>query len=267
MERCLMGYYVLNDTLTKTCECNPNLFDEAPSIYEVIRVERGIPLFLDEHIQRFFRSARLWGKHLPVSGQQIRTRVKTVIESNGLKTGLIKFIFLNHPQAGAVFAAWVTPFYFPSEDTYKKGVKLVTHKGIRVNPNAKVSHQQIRAEADEIIREQKVYEVVLVNRKNIITEGSRSNLFFVMGGLLFTAHHGLVLEGITRTKITNLALDSGIDVVESEFYLNELPDFEAAFITGTTPKVLPIKQINQVGYNVEHPVVRHLMKRYEELIG
>ena len=260
-----MNYFIINTELKDTCECNPQLFDEAPSIYEVVRIEKGIPLFLEDHIKRFYSSATLLKEKIPVNENQIFSRVKALIDANQIQSGLIKFIYLNHPVAGSLFATWVTPFFFPSVETYEMGVSLVSLKGNRINPNAKVSHQSVRAQADELIRSQKVYEVMLVN-DGFITEGSRSNLFFVEDGILFTPHHGLVLEGITRGKIIDLALDSGIDIFESEYTTNEMAGFEAAFLTGTTPKVLPVNKIDQFTFRVDHPVTMHLSNEYEKLI-
>lgn len=262
-----MNYFVVNAELRNSCEFNPDFFDAAPSIYEVIRVQEGVPLFLEDHLKRFFNSATLLGLNISVTKSQIKSRVKATIESNGLQQGLIKFIFLIHPEAGELFASWVTPFFFPSAETYQKGIDVISLQGSRNSPNVKVSHQAIRQQADKLIKEQHFFEVMLVNNDGTITEGSRSNIFFVKGGLLFTAHHKLVLEGITRGKIIGLAMKSGIDVLESRFYLPELSDFEAAFITGSTPKVLAIKKLDNHFFTVNNPVIQHLSKQYEKLIA
>ena len=266
MENCLMNYFVVNAELRNSCEFNPDFFEAAPAVYEVVRVQDGIPLFLEDHLKRFFNSAKIFGLNISVTKSQIKSRVKATIESNGLKQGLIKFIFLIHPEAGELFAAWVTPFFFPSAETYQKGIDVISLQGSRNSPNAKVSRQVVRQQADQLIKKQHIYEVMLVNNDGTITECSRSNIFFVKGGLLFTAYHKLVLEGITRGKIIDLAIKSGIDVLESRFYLPELSNFEAAFITGSTPKVLAIKKIDNHVFPVNNPVLQHLSKQYENLI-
>lgn len=266
MENCLMNYFVVNAELRNSCEFNPDFFEAAPSIYEVIRVQERVPLFLEEHLKRFFNSATLLGVNISVTESQIKSRVKATIESNGLQQGLIKFIFLIHPEVGALFAAWVTPFFFPSDETYQKGIDVISFQGSRNSPNAKVSHQVVRQQADQLIKERNVYEVMLVNQEGTITEGSRSNLFFVKDSILFTAHNNLILEGVTRGKIIDLALKSGIDLFESEFKLSELSDFDSAFITGSTPKVLAIKKIDKQVFSVKNTVLQHLSKQYENLI-
>ena len=267
MERCLMSYYILNAELKDTCEFNPDLFENTPSIYEVIRIEEGIPLFLQDHIERFYHSMALSSDTCNITEKQIRSRLKALIETNRIQTGLLKFVSINHPQAGKLFAAWIAPFFFPTADDYRLGVTMMSYRGTRENPNAKISHQKIREKSNRLIKDKDVYEVMLFNEKGIISEGSRSNLFFVNGGILYTPHHSLVLKGVTRQKIIDLALESGIDVFESAFRRNEIYDFDALFITGTTPKVLPVYKIDTIPFDVSHPVIQHLSEKYNQLIN
>jgi branched-chain amino acid aminotransferase len=56
-------------------------------------------------------------------------------------------------------------------------------------------------------------------------------------------------------------------VIEREVNFNELQQFDAAFITGTSPKILPIKKIDNFTFNHQNKIVRQLMKKYDELIA
>jgi len=262
-----MRYYVLNSELKNSCEFNPDLFKEIPSIYEVLRVEDGIPLFLKDHIIRFFNSVFLSKAHCQITELQIINRIKGLIQANGMQMGLIKFVCTNHPVSGNIFAAWVTPFFFPSEHTFRKGINMISYGGSRENPNTKVSHQKIREQSNHLIQKNKVYEILLLNQQRIITEGSRSNLFFIDHGILCTAHPKFGLKGVTRQKIIDIAMESGIDVLESAFFLPEIVNFQAAFITGTTPKVLSVRKIDSVTFHVYHPIIKHLTEKYNNLIA
>jgi branched-chain amino acid aminotransferase len=55
-------------------------------------------------------------------------------------------------------------------------------------------------------------------------------------------------------------------VNEREIGFDELQYFDAAFITGTSPKILPIQQIDGFSFNPENQIVRLLMKSYDDLI-
>ncbi len=262
-----MNYFVLNSELKNTCEFNSGLFESSPSVYEVIRLEEGVPLFLHDHITRFYHSLSLSGFQCSLTEHQIRSRIKALIETNRIQTGLVKFVFTNHAVAGELFAAWVIPFFFPAGKTYQSGVNMMSYNGKRDNPNVKLSNQKIREQSNRLISDNDVYEVILLSEHNVISEGSRSNLFFVSRGILYTPHHSLILNGITRQKVIELALASGIDVLESSFQLNEIACCEAAFITGTTPKVLPVREIDTFSFEVSNPVVQHLSEKYDELIA
>jgi branched-chain amino acid aminotransferase len=56
------------------------------------------------------------------------------------------------------------------------------------------------------------------------------------------------------------------EVIEKAVGQGEIGDFDAAVITGTSPKVLPIRSIGDLQFNVNHPDVRSLMYRYNQLI-
>ena len=56
----------------------------------------------------------------------------------------------------------------------------------------------------------------------------------------------------------------GIAVHEDPIPASSVADFDAAFISGTSPKVLPIASLGDVTYDVNDPLLRHLMDWYDE---
>jgi len=45
-----------------------------------------------------------------------------------------------------------------------------------------------------------------------------------------------------------------------------LGDLVSSFISGTSPKVLPVKQIDDLSFDVKHPVLQKLMYRFNALV-
>jgi branched-chain amino acid aminotransferase len=268
MESCLMSYFVFNDELRNTCDFNPYLFENKKPVYEVVRVEKGIPLFFKDHIDRFYNSCKLADLLLSLSRQQIYNRIKVLIESNNLKTGLVKFLLLQEKPGEELFLAWVAPFFFPSKEQYLNGVELALMNGVRENPHVKLANLSVRQRADALIKEKKNYDVILVNSDGIITEGSRSNLFFLKNDckVLFTPHESLVLTGITRIKIIDLALGLGLDVFESVYTVDELEDFDSLFQTGTSPKVLPVNRVGEKKFDTKNRILGVLRENYDKMI-
>ena len=234
-------------------------------IYEVVRVMEGVPLFLEDHLVRFFHSAWLCHLEIPMDKETIVRLLRELTRVNGVTEGNIRFSWSWRP-AGKFLAGFI-PHHYPGEEEYRLGVFCGLLDAERHDPNAKVVQAGLREAADRMIRELGVYEVLLVNRNGKITEGSRSNLFFVKEGILLTAPSDEVLPGITRQKVLELINREGLRLETRSLALEELPHAEAAFLTGTSPKLLPIRGVNDLVLPSNHPLVTRLAGAYDTMIG
>lgn len=252
------NFFVYNNEIRPANDFIPG--ENEGGIYEVLRIVKGIPLFLQDHLERFYHSAQLAGKTIPFSENQINDLLKKLIEKNEVSEGNIlisckinlKSFFIKHS--------------YPTAEMYNNGVSCGILKAERENPNAKVFQTTVRQRADEMLAENGFYEVLLADHFDNITEGSRSNVFFIKGNQLVTSPGSKVLLGITRQKTLQMACDLKIKINEREVNFNELKIFDAAFITGTSPKILPIRQIDGFTFNPHNEIVRLLMKSYDDMI-
>ena len=266
MENCLLNYFIVNKELKSACDFNPLLLKQGNGIYELVRVISQKPLFLEEHIERFFQSLQLAGMQSSLTARQLRSRLKALIEGNNLKTGNIRFQYLVHPQKGPLFLAWTTPAFYPTAQDYQKGVQLVSLKAEREIPNAKLDNLPVREKANQLIQQSNVYEVLLQNEEGFVTEGSRSNVFFVKEKKIITPPLSVVLPGVTRSKIISLAKANGIAVVERPVKFAEMDSFDAVFLSGTSVKVLRVKQIDDLKFTPANPLVGRFQQLYDDLI-
>lgn len=234
--------------------------DNDGGVYEVLRVKNGVPLFLENHLQRFKKSAEIAHVEIPYSDKRIKELLCTLIKTNEVSEGNI-FI-----SCEISMKAFFIPHYYPTEEMYKNGVVCDILKAERENPNAKVFQTAVRQKANAIIEEKGCYEVLLVDAGNYITEGSRSNVFFIHNNKIVTAPGSNVLLGITRQKAIELAEMLNIDLIEKEISYNELQKFEAVFLTGTSPKILPVKKIDRFEFNVSGSIIRNIINAYNSLI-
>ena len=125
--------------------------------------------------------------------------------------------------------------------------------------------RDLRDATDKAIRSGDLYEVLLVNSDGRITEGSRSNVFFIRNGEVYTAPADKVLLGVTRTMIIRIMEKAGIPLHYYSVKNDELKSFDAAFISGTSPKVLPIASIDGIPFDVNDPLLRYVMEQYNNL--
>ena len=133
--------------------------------------------------------------------------------------------------------------------------------------NAKVVNKSFRDMVNEKIAEREVFEAILINRNGIVTEGSKSNIFMIKDDALYTSKVEAVLPGVTRTEIIELAEELNIQVNEVDYNYLGLKDVDAMFISGTSPKILPIKKIEEEIIDVDNKVLRKLMRAFNEKIN
>ena len=233
-------------------------------IYEVIRVMNGVPLFFRDHLKRFSHSAWLLHLEIPMGEDKVKCLIERLIRENGVLDGNIRFSWCFRPSGR--FQACFIPHHYPGEQDYHGGVYCGLLRAERLDPGIKAVQAGLRVLADEIIREKGYYEVFLVNRNGMITEGSRSNVFFIRDNRLVTAPGEEVLPGITRKKVLELASLRGIEVEFRASPESELFQMEGAFISGTSPKVLPVRSVDEWSFPSGHPVTTLLMQDYNRLL-
>ena len=237
-------------------------------LYEVIRVINGIPFFLEDHLDRLYHSAQLTGfENLPGSNL-LAQQINNFIESENKDIGNIKLsLSFSDPLTGPELSLNFIPHYYPTPEDYTNGVKVGLLKADRAMPNAKIQHDDIRERANLAMSINGQFEVLLVDSEGNITEGSKSNVFFIKDGMLYSAPVEKILQGITRIKVLDICKNEGVEVIETEIPANSLGQFEAAFLTGTSPKVLPICSIEEIVYSTKLPLLTKLQEEYNKLIN
>lgn len=65
----------------------------------------------------------------------------------------------------------------------------------------------------------------------------------------------------------DLARLEGAQVKETRINLSELGKFEACFLTGTSPKVLPVSGFDGHRFDVNNSIMRKLMQAYDDLVA
>lgn len=251
-------YFLFNGVLKPVSEFVPS--ENEGGIYEVLRVVNGVPLFLDEHLQRFYHSAEIAGKNIVFSEGDILSMLKDLIDKNDVEFGNILI------SCKTNLKSFFIPHKYPLNNEYLQGVNCGILHAERENPNAKVFQTSVRQQANEQIAEHNFYEVLLVDNKGKITEGSRSNVFFVKDGRIITPKAKKVLLGITRQKTIQCAKELGFDVLEQNVELDKLEGFDAVFLTGTSPKLLPVKYVDKLQFNTANEVLRKLMLQFNAMI-
>jgi branched-chain amino acid aminotransferase len=261
LNECFGKKFILNGELQPADFFDNSLVYEGDSVYEVIRMIKGSPVFFSDHLERLSSSVNIQGKEMLADFQSLRRAIITLTRSDRMKETNLKIVFNFNNGVGNYLIYFIEPMY-PTPEQYRKGVKGILFHAERKNPGSKVINHKLRSAIYHRLIMEGAYEALLINEDNMITEGSRSNIFFLKGETLVTAPDNLILNGITRKHILGICRDQLIRVEMKCIGINDISAYDAVFMTGTSPMVLPFCSINDISYRVEVPILKRLRELY-----
>ena len=234
-------------------------------IYEVIRIIDGKPVFPEEHHARLARSLELIGQPINFTEKEMCEDIGRLIAANNVTNDNVKLIIDGFAGHG-IYSTYYMLLHasYPSAEDYRDGVPTEFYEAVRENPHVKIRNQDLRDRTNQIIHDHQLFEVILVDNDGNITEGSRSNIFFIKDGIVYTSPAEGVLLGVTSQKIIQLCQKVGITVSEEAIPRHEAEKADAAFISGTSPKVLPICRIGDVRLDVDDHTLRLIMALFDK---
>jgi branched-chain amino acid aminotransferase len=232
--------------ISPTLEATVGLPDDGvyrgDGVFEVIRLYRGEPFALEEHLDRLERSAA--AIELPVQRGAIERELVALLAEFGTGAAQLRIVLTRAgrrilltealPERGAsVRLATVT--YSPS--VILTGVKSLSYAA--------------NMQATRIAQARGADEAVLVRPDGIVLEAPTSSIFWVSEeGILKTpALSAGILESITRARIVR-----SLHVEEGEFAVHDLTGAREAFLASTVREVQPVSAIDD--HELEAPAPR-----------
>ncbi|WP_373899613.1 aminotransferase class IV [Haloimpatiens sp. FM7315] len=258
---CVEDYFIFNGEIKSTLEFDDKYVKVGEVLYEVIRVIKGEPLYLEEHLRRLDNTAKITNRNLWLNSSQIEAAIYKLINKSKVDYGNIKIIFNFNDMNN--FLIYFLEHSYPTPNMYKDGVHTIIYKGERTNPNAKVVDLTFRSIVNEEIKRSNAFEAILVDRNGFVTEGSKSNIFMIKGDKVITSPTKDVLPGVTREVILDILRKLKIEICEEKVHYNDIKNLDALFISGTSPKVLPIKSVGKDEFlSSSNKILKLIMDKY-----
>lgn len=213
--------------------------------YESLRVIKGHPVHLVDHLNRLEASCKGIGLTHPFSGGQIEGWVYRLIEADEIEDASMRIQLYggNEPH---LFVLASTILSYP-DSYYTEGVGAITYEGERLFPSCKTGNLLLNYLALEQAKAQNCFEALLVDRNGRVLEGTRSNFFAFEGNKLYTAGDAQVLLGITRDRVLKAAELLGCTIVYEAPQKAELAQgrFEEVFISATSMAAMPLSKVDR----------------------
>jgi len=247
-------------------------------IYEVFRFYGGKPFETDRHMARLERTAGEVGLNLPYERQQIADIVNRLIDEAGYADGIVYMQVTRGEaprahqfpkDAEPVMLAYCSDVPRPI-DSFKNGIAVITAEDIRwLRCDLKTLNLLPNTMAKQKAVEQGAQEVIF-HRGDVVTECSSSNVLMVKDGVIIThPANNLILHGVTRAVLIDLARGAGIEVRETPFTLGELAEADEVILASTISEATPIVRIDgkPVADGLPGPVTRKLQQLFDRYTG
>jgi D-alanine transaminase len=275
----------LNGEFLPTAEAKVSVEDRGfllgDGVYEVAPFYEGVPLYVDRHLARLERSLAALRIDFDVAG--IEGMLRDLVAANDLEGEERSLVYLQITRGVAPRTHYfpegsVTPTVYafaktwsrPPEDVWSRGFTAITVPDLRwMRVDIKTICLLPNGLAFQDAREAGVDDAILV-RDGIAIEGTHQNFWGVFDGTVVThPETNLILSGITRGVVLEIARDLDVPVEERAIKVEELPGADELFFTGTTGEVRPCVEVDgaKVGAGRTGPVTRALSDGFLERIA
>ena len=257
------------------------------AVFEGIRCHatpKGPAIFrLDEHLDRFLNSSKIYRMKLPYSLPELRQGCVDLVRANGLATAYLRPIaFSGYGEMGldptkapvqVAIAMWSWGAYL-GEEGQRTGVRALVSSWTRMDsrslpPQAKCAANYANSALAKMEAVAAGYdEAILLNSAGMVAEGPGENIFRVKRDVVSTppASSG-ILRGITRDTVIEFLADERLTFRRNDFTREELFTSDEVFYTGTAAGITPVREVDgrPIGTG-DYPVTRRLQQRYAAAI-
>jgi D-alanine transaminase len=248
-------------------------------VYEVIPVYGGRPFRLEQHLDRLDRSLAAIRLQNPLSRSQWRDVFSRLLaRASGDQSLYLQVTRGADAGRNHLFPAAAAPTVFAmasesrprSPQIARDGVAAITLEDVRwlrcdIKSVALLGNVLLRQAADDAGAE----ESILI-RDGRVTEGSSTNVFVVRAGEIVTPPKtNLLLPGVTRDLVVELAGGAGLPCLERDLAREELQGADEIWLTSSSREVVAVTRLDgrPVGDGRPGPLWRRMDGLYQDYKG
>ena len=233
-------------------------------VYENLKVRNGKVYFLVEHVERLFHSASQIGLAHDFTRENIEEWILQLVKKNKIDASNIKMLLIGGKKPD-LYITVLTP-KFLDKKFYKQGVKVITKEYERYLPQVKSLNMLPSYLIFSEAKKQDAFDALLIDKNNNIVEGTRSNFFVIKDKTLYTTPVESVLDGVTRRTVIDCAKKNSYSVIEQYIALEEVFNYDGAFLTNTSGKIVPIRQVDDKSFDEVCVDLKNLIKLYSDYL-
>jgi 4-amino-4-deoxychorismate lyase len=224
-------------------------------LFETIAAVGGRPCLWQRHMQRLSSGCERLG--IPFPGSDL-LYAEAIRELTDCEQGVLKIIITRGqggrgyqppPQSSPSRIVHCVPWPDYPDEARERGVsaRICSTRLDHCPEIAGIKHlnrlQQVMASREW--DDPEIAEGLMLDTGDHLIEGTRSNLFLVKGGVLYTPNlQQCGVAGVMRGLVMDMAEELGIQVQVTNLKLQDIWDSEAQFLTNSLIGIWPIREID-----------------------
>jgi branched-chain amino acid aminotransferase len=234
---------------------------------------------MEEHLDRLYASAAVYGLNIPYIREQLSEAVCEVVRENRFNNCYVRpLCYFGSQNLGvrgscpveAAILAWEDVEHVDTQAKIQ-GLRLTVSPWMKfdtrmIPTTAKACGQYLNSVLAVREENQRGFDdALLLNSSGNIAEASVANVFLVRDGRLLTNDEtSSILPGITRKSVIQIAGSLGYEVEIRNLSLEDLWSAHEMFLTGTAVEVVPVREVDgtTIGDGMRGPVTQQIQVSY-----
>jgi branched-chain amino acid aminotransferase len=236
---------------------------------------------VQDHIDRFYKSAEALDFNLPYSKEESLNIIKDVIRVNGPGTYYVRpIVFKNSDYLDLIarkkklFVAVlckrfnITVFLL----LMRRKIEVMISKNTRnvwadYLTKAKLSGKYLVSAIAKLEANKHGFDdALLLDGSGMVSEATAANVFMVKDGLIKTPFINNTLSGITQDSVIIIARNLGYEVIESDISVAQLFSADEVFLTNTAEGIVSLSRIDDNIIKNKTNVAAQLRTNYIDII-
>lgn len=234
-------------------------------IFDFFRLANNRLLFVDDHLDRFARSAGIMHLASPYPRKKLNDILQELVKTNRITNAGIRMILTGGYSPDAYnpvepnFIIMQNALELPELRT-PKAVSIITHEFVRDIPDAKTINYSMGIWLQVKLKEKQADDV-LYHIDGVVTEFPRCNFFIITRDNVMVTPEKNTLKGVTRKRILKGA-SGRYTVKEAPVTLQDVRSAKEAFLTSTTKRIQSVVKMDgiPVGDGKPGPVATEMLK-------
>ena len=244
-------------------------------LFETIEINSAQPIYWKRHFNRLQAGCKVLGIICP--DEKILLNEHTQL-AKGINKGIVKIILTRgsagrgyRPTHDSQICRILSLHPWPELPThfYTEGIRLYSCE-TPVSVNSKLAGIKTLCRLEQVLaqsewKEGDYAEGLMFDENKLLIEGTKTNIFIVMQGKLFTPLLNRAgIKGIMREIIIEAAIDLELPIIESDISLSDLQEADEIFVCNSIIKIWPVNKFMDKQYAIGE-ITRNLMSQIKEI--